>query len=132
PFLAYRDSLPSAADTTIVVTSSFNYERYESWGLLPQQPEGAQVVAQFFARALALPRIDVSNGRPTFGFFNPTTTIIAMDGNPQRLVPVAEMIATTAPYMVVRWKGVPTTPRFLPGKADESVRQHSSAPSLGK
>jgi hypothetical protein len=119
-----RDPLPSAADTKIVVTSSLNYERYESWGLLPQQSERAQVVAQFFTRALALPRVDVSNGRPAFGFFNPTTTIIAMDGNPQRLVPIAEMIATTAPSMLVNWKGVPTTPHFLPGKPDGAVRQH--------
>jgi len=68
----------------MIVTSSFNYERYQLWGALPQEPERTQEVAQFFARALALPRIDVWNGRPTFGFFNPVTTVITLDGNAQR------------------------------------------------
>jgi hypothetical protein len=114
PFLTSRDPFPSAADTTIVVTSSFNYERYQLWGALPEEPERTRLVAQSFARALASPRIDISNGRPMFGFFNPTTTVIAMDGNSKHLVAVAEMVTTTAPSLIVNWQGVPPTPRFLP------------------
>jgi hypothetical protein len=60
---------------------------------------------------LALPRIDLSNGRPSFGFFNPTTSIIAMDGNAERLVPVAELIARVAPTVVVHWNVPRLTPR---------------------
>jgi hypothetical protein len=101
--VAWRDPLPTVADATILVTSSFDYERYVLWGMLPQQPVRTQEVAEFFAQMLALPRIDLSNGRPSFGFFNPTTSIIAVDGNAERLVPVAELIARVAPTVVVHW-----------------------------
>ncbi len=103
PFLAQREALPTAADTLLVVTSSFSYDRYKRYGALPQQPMKTREAARFFAQALALPHLDVSNGDPSFGFFNPTTTIIAMDGNAAQLLPIAKMIETTAPSMVVRW-----------------------------
>jgi hypothetical protein len=109
--VAWRDPLPTVADATILVTSSFDYERYVLWGMLPQQPVRTQEVAEFFAQTLALPRIDLSNGRPSFGFFNPTTSIIAMDGNAERLVPVAELIARVAPTVVVHWNVPRPTPR---------------------
>ena len=114
PFLTLRYPPPSVVNTAIVVTSSFNYDRYQLWGVPSGQQESVQAAAQFFSRVLALPRIDISNGRPMFAYFNPTTTIIAMDGNPQRLMPVAAMIATTAPFLEVRWKGVPPKPSVLP------------------
>ena len=106
--VALRDPLPTA---TILVTSSFNYERYVLWGMSPQEPVRTQEVAEFFVQALALPRIDLSNGQPSFGFFNPTTSIIAMDGNAERLVPIAELIARVAPTVVVRWNVPRPTPR---------------------
>jgi hypothetical protein len=102
PFLSQRDVLPTAADTRIVVTSSFNYVRYQRYGALPQQSAKTRSVARFYAQILAMPRLDVSNGHPSFGFFNPTTTIIAMDGNMERLLPIAKMIKRIAPSMIVQ------------------------------
>jgi 4-amino-4-deoxy-L-arabinose transferase-like glycosyltransferase len=111
PFLAQLGALPSVADTTIIVTSSFNYDRYRRYGALPQQSAQTRAGAQFYAQVLALPRLDVSNGRPSFSFFNPTTTIIAMDGNAERLLPIANMIETIAPSLFVRWnRPQPTSP----------------------
>jgi hypothetical protein len=108
----WPDPLPTAADTTIFVITSFDYDRFKRWGALPHQPIRTRALAQFFAQALALPRIDVSNNRPSSGFFNPTTTIIAMDGNAERLLPIAEMIARVAPSLVVRWNGPRPTPHL--------------------
>lgn len=110
PFLAQLGALPTVADTTIVLTSSFNYDRYRRYGALPQQSMQTQAGAQFYAKVLALPRLDVSNGLPSFGFFNPTTTIIAIDGNVERLLPIAKMIETIAPSLVVRWNRPQPTP----------------------
>lgn len=101
-FLALREPLPSSADTAIVVTSSFNYDRYRRYGASARQSPKTREVARFFAQALMLPRLDLSNGAPPFGFFNPTTTIIALDGNADRLLPIAKAIEATAPSMTVR------------------------------
>jgi 4-amino-4-deoxy-L-arabinose transferase-like glycosyltransferase len=104
PSLVQSKALTAVADTTILVTSSFSYERYGLYGTLPQQSTQTKAGAQFYAQVLALPHLDVSNGRPSFGFFNPTTTIIATDGNVERLLPIAKMIDTTAPSLTVRWR----------------------------
>jgi hypothetical protein len=105
PILAVIQTPPTAADTTIVVTSSFDYDRYQKYGALPQQSAQTRAGAQFYADLLVLPRLDVSNGRPSFGYFNPTTTIIALDGDAKRLLPIAKLIETTAPTLAVRWNG---------------------------
>jgi len=102
-FVAQRDVLPSAADTTILVTSNLNYDRYNRYGAGPEQSEKTRAVAHFYAQALTLPRLDVSNGRPNLAFFNPRTTIVAMDGKAERLVPIAKMIQAIAPSLTVRW-----------------------------
>jgi 4-amino-4-deoxy-L-arabinose transferase-like glycosyltransferase len=103
PFLAQLDERPTVADTAIIVTSSLNYDRYKRYGTLPQQSPETLAETRFFARILALPHIDVSNGQPSFAFFNPTTTVIAMDGNPDRLLPIARAIEEAAPSLIVRW-----------------------------
>lgn len=104
PFLARRTSQLSAAATQIIVTSTFNYERYQRYGALDLQSAKTRAVAQFFARALARPHLDISNGRPAFGFFNPTTTIVALDGNPERLSRIAKLIEATDASLTVRWE----------------------------
>jgi hypothetical protein len=103
PFLAGRATKPFAPNTTIIVTSTFNYERYQRYGALPLQSAKTQAAAGFFARALALPHLDISNGRPAFGFFNPTITVVALDGKPERLLPIARLIAATDASLTVRW-----------------------------
>jgi len=111
PNLAQSKPLPTVADTTIIVTSSFNYYRYWRYGASPQQSVQTRAGAQFYAQVLALPRLDVSNGQPSFGFFNPTITIIAMDGDEERLLPIAKMIQSIAPSLIVRWnRPLPTPP----------------------
>jgi hypothetical protein len=104
PFLARRTTPPSAADTQILVTSTFNYDRYRHYGALDLQSARTHAVAQFFAQALARPHLDISNGRPAFGFFNPTTTIVALDGNRERLSRIARLIEATDASLTVRWE----------------------------
>ena len=103
PSLAGRATKPSAANTAIFVTSTFNYERYQRYGALSLQSAKTQAAAEFFAQALALPHLDISNGRPAFGFFNPTITVVALDGKPDRLLPIARLIAATDASLTVRW-----------------------------
>jgi len=110
PFLTRLTPPPSAADTALVVTSSINYDRYARYGALPPQSAQTQAGAAFYARILALPRLDISNGRPAFAYFNPTTTVVAMDGNAERLAPIAEAIEKLAPSLLVRRNETATTP----------------------
>ncbi len=105
PFLTQLQVLPSVASSPIIVTSSFNYDRYKRYGALPQQSIQTQEGAKFYTQILALPHIDISNGRPSFGFFNPTTTIVAMDGKFERLLPIAKIIKATAPSLFVQLHG---------------------------
>jgi hypothetical protein len=102
-FLARRNPLPAAGNTNFIVTSTFNYERYERYAMLPQQSPRTRAAARFFAQALALPHLDISNGRPSFGFFNPTTTVIVLDGRAERLLPIAKMLEAAAPSLIVQW-----------------------------
>jgi hypothetical protein len=103
PSLAGRATKPSAANTPVIVTSTFNYERYQRYGALPLQSAKTQAAAEFFAHALASPHLDISNGRPAFGFFNPTVTVVALDGKPERLLPIARLIEATDASLTVRW-----------------------------
>lgn len=103
PFLAGRATGLSAATTPIVVTSNFNYERYERYGTLDQQSGRTRATAKLFAKMLELPHLDVSNGQPAFGFFNPTIVVVALNGQSQQLAPIARMIAAADPKLRVRW-----------------------------
>lgn len=105
PFLAQLQMLPSIAGSSIVITSSFNYDRYKRYGGLPLQSPQTKEAAKFYAQILALPHLDISNRHPSFGFFNPTTTIVAMDGKAERLVPIDKIIKTAAPSLFVQWSG---------------------------
>jgi hypothetical protein len=50
----------------------------------------------------ALPHLDVLNGRPSRGYFNPVLRVVAMDGRVERLDRIAETIRAAAPDFDVR------------------------------
>ncbi len=132
PSLAGRATKLSAAKTPVIVTSTFNYERYGRYGALPLQSITTQAAAEFFAHALALPHLDISNGRPAFGFFNPTTTIVALDGKPERLLAIARFIEATDTSLTVRWEqagtvgGAPSEPAARASGACAASFRHSA------
>jgi hypothetical protein len=49
-----------------------------------------------------LPHLDVSNGRPSLGYFNPVLRIVAMDGRVERLNEIADAIRAAAPAFIIR------------------------------
>jgi hypothetical protein len=78
----------------IVVTSNLAYDRFA----LDAAPSG---MAAYYRRLSAKPHLDVSNGRPTVGYFNPALRIVAMDGSVDRLRRIAAEIKAAAPSLKV-------------------------------
>jgi hypothetical protein len=93
---------PTAAMADIFVTSSFSYGRYAKFGGLPKQSERTRQKAAYFADLFKLPYLEVTNGRPSFAFFNPVIRIVALDGNGARLAPIAASLRQSAPDLSVR------------------------------
>jgi len=58
--------------------------------------------ADYYRGLNALPRLDVSNGRPTLGYFNPVLRIVAMDGSVERLKQIDAAIHAAAPSFTTR------------------------------
>jgi hypothetical protein len=109
PSLAGHVTGLSATTTPTVVTSSFNYERYEQNGTLDAESERTHAAARFFAKMFEMPHLDVSNGRPAFGFFNPEITIVALNSQPWQLASIAKVIASADPKLHIRWSGTAGT-----------------------
>lgn len=91
---------PTERTTDIVVTSNMTYDRYDSYAAhnapVLKRPAG------YYYELNALPHLDVSNGRPSRGYFNPVLRVVAMDGRPERLDQIAETIGAAAPDFDVR------------------------------
>ena len=58
--------------------------------------------AAFYRHLLSQPHLEVSNGRPTSGYFNPVLRIVALDGSVARLQKIAGDIRAAAPGLTVR------------------------------
>jgi hypothetical protein len=74
---------PTEQTTDIVVPSNMTYDRYDSYAA-----RNAQVLkrpAGYDYELNALPHLEVSNGRPSRGYFNPVLRVVAMDGRVERL-----------------------------------------------
>jgi hypothetical protein len=93
---------PTAATADIVVTSSFAYERFAQFGGAPEEPGPTRAKAAYYAALFKLPYLEVTNDRPSFAFFNPVLRIVALDGNGNRLSPIAAALQHDAPNLNVR------------------------------
>ena len=60
----------------IFVTASFSYGRYAKFDGLTKQSERTRQKAAYFADLFKLPYLEVTNGRPSFAFFNPVIRIV--------------------------------------------------------
>ena len=83
--------LQSNPSANLFVTSSFRYERYIRFGDKPFQREFARYRTDYYKALFQLPYLEVTNGRPSFAFFNPVIRIVALDGDVHHL----ETVATT-------------------------------------
>ena len=91
---------PAAQTADIVVTANLVYDRYRSYAA--RKDRVSRPLSGYYRRLNALPHLDVSNGRPTLGYFNPALRIVAMDGNVERLRQISAAIAAAAPEFKVR------------------------------
>lgn len=88
--------LPPTKDMAdIVVTSNLAYDRFA----LDAAPGS---MAAFYRGLSSRPHLDVSNGRPTVGYFNPVVRVVALDGSVDRLNKIAGAIRMVAPSLTVR------------------------------
>jgi hypothetical protein len=85
---------PTKDMADIVVTSNLAYDRFA----LDAAPSG---MAAYYRGLSAKPHLDVSNGRPTVGYFNPALPIVAMDGSVDRLRRISAEIEAAAPSLKV-------------------------------
>jgi len=83
-----------------VVTANLTYDRYENYAA--RHAPVSTPTADYYNELNALPHLDVSNGRPSRGYFNPVLRVVAMDGRVERLDEVAEKIRAAAPDFDVR------------------------------
>ncbi len=96
-----KQTWPTAATANISVASSLSYERYVRFGLTPVQIERTHSRAAYYDDLFKLPYLEVTNGRPSFSFFNPVLRIVALDGNAARLKPTANALRQSAPNLNV-------------------------------
>jgi dolichyl-phosphate-mannose-protein mannosyltransferase len=93
-------ALSKATTSNIFVTSSFAYERFARPNANERGPSSTKPAA--YAAIFTLPYIQVSNGRPAFGWFNPVMRIVALDGDTDHLKSIATALTAAAPSLSVR------------------------------
>ena len=76
------------------------YDRFRSYAA--HKDWVSRPTGSYYRRLNALPHLDVSNGRPTLGYFNPVLRIVALDGNIERLQQISAAITAAAPEFKVR------------------------------
>jgi len=87
---------PTKDHADIAVTSNLAHDRFDF-----SQPRKGSAAA-FYRHLLSQPHLEVSNGRPTSGYFNPVLRIVALDGSVARLQKIAGDIRAAAPGLTVR------------------------------
>jgi hypothetical protein len=96
------DSAPPDATTAdVFVTSSFRYDRFANIGARGQRGRTRRMAAAY-ATLFEKPYLEVTNGRPAYAFFNPVLCIVALDGDPSRLQPIASKLREAAPGFTIR------------------------------
>jgi 4-amino-4-deoxy-L-arabinose transferase-like glycosyltransferase len=92
---------PETATADIFVTSSFRYDRFTYAGSHAQRGRTRKMAAAY-AALFEKPYLEVTNGRPAYAFFNPVLRIVALDGDPTRLQPIASKLRQAAPGFGIR------------------------------
>ena len=91
---------PNAQTADLALTANLTYDRF---GNHAGRNDPVSRPARAYYRGLnGFPHLDVSNGRPTLGYFNPVLRIVAMDGDAGRLEGIAEAILAAAPDFTVK------------------------------
>ncbi|MGB2933435.1 MAG: glycosyltransferase family 39 protein [Methyloceanibacter sp.] len=91
---------PNAATADLVLTANLTYDRIFNYAA--QKNPVTSPFVDYYRGLNALPRLDVSNGRPTLGYFNPVLRIVAMDGSVERLKQIDAAIHAAAPSFTTR------------------------------
>jgi hypothetical protein len=76
---------PPLKPTALLVTSNLAYARYGALATADLQGHEIRGLAARYAELFRRPYLEVSNGRPTFAFFNPVLRIVAVDGDATHL-----------------------------------------------
>jgi hypothetical protein len=99
---------PEPARTTILVTSSFVYDRYRVLGTADLQTDDVKGRAARYADLFRRPYLEIANGRPSFAFFNPVLRIVALDGDAAHLHSIAAALRREHPNLNVTLVGADT------------------------
>jgi hypothetical protein len=94
---------PTASTADIFVTSSFAYDRFAQFGASSAQPEPTHAKAAYYAALFKLPYLEVTSDRPSYAFFNPVLRIVALDGDRDRLAPIAAALQRDAPGLTIQF-----------------------------
>jgi hypothetical protein len=86
-------------NANLLVTSNLAYSRFYSYAAL-KNPRASRV-RRYYDSLQSLPRLEISNGRPTLAYFNPVLLVIAIDGHADRLDALAYRIREAAPTLRV-------------------------------
>ena len=93
--------MPEPARSTILVTSNFVYDRYRVLGTADLQTDEIRGRAARYADLFRRPYLEISNGRPSFAFFNPVLRIVALDGDAAHLTSIAAALRRKYPQVSV-------------------------------
>lgn len=99
PILGRTLTPPTALDIDVLITSNFTYDRYDNYAARAEADK--LLGGPFYLSLAALPHLDISNGRPSLGYFNPVLRVVALDGRLDRLQQIAEAIHAEAPSLTV-------------------------------
>ena len=90
----------TANPTNLFVTSSLRYERYIRFGSEPRQSSVTSVRADYYNALFQFPYLEITNGRPSFAFFNPVVRVVATDGSVVHLNATAKALSSSSSGML--------------------------------
>jgi hypothetical protein len=100
------NQVPSNAESPgIFVTSSFYYDRFAQAGEKGQRLQTRMQMRRYHA-LFTKPYLEITNGRPAYGLFNPTMRIVALDGDVDQLKSIAAGLMVAAPNLSLHFANV--------------------------
>lgn len=88
-------------DSSLLVTASFVYDRYGAIAASDLQKDAVRLRAARYADLFRHPYLEVSNGRPSFAFFNPVLRVVALDGDKEQLSRLAAELRAKYPDLTL-------------------------------
>jgi hypothetical protein len=83
----------------VLVTSSFQYERFIAYGDDPSQSPETRDDHERYERIFRRPYLELSSGERSFSFLNPVIRIVALDGNIERLGEIGQAVIGFDPHI---------------------------------